>query len=700
MKKILLLSSVFLLLLSATSLVYAQEFSYKDYCLVWSDEFNGSGLPNEDYWSYETGYVRNNEDQYYTEAREENIRMEGGNLIIEAREDNWTGPDGETHQYTSASIASWGKVTHQYGKFEVRAKIDTRDGSWPAFWILGESGEWPSNGEVDIMEYYQDKILANVAWGTDEQWTAEWDSESRDLSEFPDGWEDEFHTWTMEWTSEEIRLYVDDILMNTTDLDQTTNGSISDIDNPFHQGHHILLNQAIGGDNGGDPSNTDFPIRYVIDYVRVYQQGDCDNLDCNWDENGNAYIDSCGRCVGGNTAKEPCDPDCGNGNLIDNPGFESGDLTAWEGWGTRNTTSAEAYSGTYGVDVEANGAAEMVVDVQPNTRYILRARARKGGNSGWYRLGAKEHGTAESYTEFTNTTWTEAEHTFTTGDATSALIYFYNGSSGNAYGDDFYLVPAGCDTTINIDCNGDENGNAYLDECDRCVGGNTGREPCDPACNGNLIDNPGFESGDLSSWTGWGSRSVSSGEAFSGSYSVNVEANGAAEMIVDVEPNTNYTLKARARKEESGWVRLGVKEHGTAETYQEITNTSWTEVEHSFTTGNSDTARIYFYNGSSGSAYGDDFYLEQTGCDSVITGKPPHTNSKPAISLYPNPSSGAFNLSVPEAGMVKIYNATGQLIDQIAVEQTLRYGESLRPGIYSIQYTSDSGVETFKWVKK
>lgn len=237
--------------------------SYESYQMVWSDEFEGNGLPDPNNWGYEKGYVRNNELQYYTEKRLENTRMENGNLIIEARRDNWNG-----NEYTSASLYTRGKKEFQYGIFEIRAKIDIRKGSWPAFWTLGVSEEWPSNGEVDIMEYYNGKLHANVAWGTNTRWEAKWDSQTKAVdSEFAKG----FHIWRMHWTEEKIDLYVDDFLQNTTDLSTTINGNLAKLRNPFHQKAYIMINQAIGS-NGGDPSGTTFPIQYIIDYVRVYQE--------------------------------------------------------------------------------------------------------------------------------------------------------------------------------------------------------------------------------------------------------------------------------------------------------------------------------------------------------------------------------------------------------------------------------------------
>lgn len=256
-------TKLFLAILAVLA-VYSPGFSqpsFENYKLIWSDEFDGSGLPDNSNWSYEEGYVRNNELQYYTSKRLENTYVEDGFLTIEARKDNWDG-----HEYTSSSLHGRGKREFQYGIFEIRAKIDVRQGSWPAFWTLGANGEWPSNGEIDIMEYYAGKLHANVAWGTKTRWEASWDSETKAVgSDFSN----DFHIWRMKWTKDVIELYVDDFLQNSTELSKTINGS--DGKNPFQQKAYIMVNQAIGS-NGGDPSSTQFPIKYIIDYVRVYQE--------------------------------------------------------------------------------------------------------------------------------------------------------------------------------------------------------------------------------------------------------------------------------------------------------------------------------------------------------------------------------------------------------------------------------------------
>ena len=251
--------------------------------LVWNDEFNGNGKPDSANWIYETGFVRNQELQWY---KPDNARCANGLLTIEGRKEKFKNPDfipGSTNwetnrehaEYSSASIQTHGLKQWQFGRFEIRARIDTACGAWPAIWTLGISKNWPSNGEIDIMEFYRVKgvptILANFAWGTDQLWVAKWDDLKKPLSDFtvndPD-WTKKFHIWRMDWNMDTINLFLDDQLLNTTLLNQTIN---PDGFNPFLQPHYLLLNLAIGG-NGGDPSKSRFPIKYEIDYVRVYQK--------------------------------------------------------------------------------------------------------------------------------------------------------------------------------------------------------------------------------------------------------------------------------------------------------------------------------------------------------------------------------------------------------------------------------------------
>lgn len=270
--------------LSVSLCVFAQD----EWQLVWSDEFNADGPLSSSVWNFEQGYARNEEAQWY---QSDNAVCKNGLLIIEARkEQNRKNPlyvsgshdwrkKREFIDYTSSSVNTAGKKEFLYGRFEIKARIPVAKGAWPAIWTLGSNMEWPSCGEIDIMEYYQIKgtphILANAAWGTDKPWHAKWDSQATPYSHFTDkdpDWASKFHIWRMDWDEEAIKLYLDDELLNEIPLSSTRNGSIGKGTNPFTKPQYLLLNLAIGGINGGPIDEAALPMKYEIDYVRVYQK--------------------------------------------------------------------------------------------------------------------------------------------------------------------------------------------------------------------------------------------------------------------------------------------------------------------------------------------------------------------------------------------------------------------------------------------
>ncbi len=257
------------------------------YALVFADEFNTDGRVDGKTWTYELGFVRNQEWQWYQRS---NVFIEDGNLVIEGRKEQRPNPSFDPvfatrlgakkpsnqdeyrrskpfADYTSGSIKTRGLHSWKFGRFEARIKINPIDGLWPAFWTTGNTKRWPSCGEIDIMEFYQQHIHANTAYGDG---TPKWDSAKVPLSEFtkadPD-WAQKFHTWRMDWDKNSIKLYLDDRLMNETDIRNTTN---ADGFNPFHQPHPIILNLAIGA-TGGSTKNVSFPTRMLVDWVRVWQ---------------------------------------------------------------------------------------------------------------------------------------------------------------------------------------------------------------------------------------------------------------------------------------------------------------------------------------------------------------------------------------------------------------------------------------------
>ena len=255
--------------------------------LVWNDEFDVDGRPDAKKWDYERGFVRNYEMQWYAP---ENAFVRDGKLVIEARpadfpcpayregNKNWRN-SREKVQWTSASLITKGKYTFQYGRLEVRARIPVCMGAWPAIWLLGTEHPWPANGEIDVLEYYQHKgvptILANACWAGDTEEDAEWDSSYTPLLHFTErdpAWAERFHVWRMDWDKDFIRLYLDDELLNEIDLKRTINGKSRGTGiNPFHYQQYLLLNLALDT-RVKELTPADFPMRYEVDYVRVYQK--------------------------------------------------------------------------------------------------------------------------------------------------------------------------------------------------------------------------------------------------------------------------------------------------------------------------------------------------------------------------------------------------------------------------------------------
>ena len=252
--------------------------------LAWNDEFNKNGRPDSSNWKYENGFVRNQELQWY---QPDNAFCKNGLLIIEGRKEKRPNPNFKDSsnnwkqnrpniEYSSSSLKTQGLREFQFGRFEIRARIDTSKGSWPAIWTLGIKGAWPLNGEVDIMEFYRVRdtatILANVAWGKNETGNGPiWQSSRLQLAALMDGnpdWPRQFHIWEMDWNKDGITLYMDEKVIGFMPLGPTIN---PDGSNPFLQPQYLLLNLALGA-NGGNPANSRFPITYEVDYVRYYKK--------------------------------------------------------------------------------------------------------------------------------------------------------------------------------------------------------------------------------------------------------------------------------------------------------------------------------------------------------------------------------------------------------------------------------------------
>lgn len=235
--------------------------------LVWEDNFDVAGLPDKKIWSYEEGYIRNNEAQYYTKERLENARVENGNLVIEAKMDNWNG-----HKITAASINTYGKKSMLYGRIEVKAKLPTGIGTWPAIWMLGDAHnkgtKWPACGEIDIMEnvgYEPDVVHANIHTKAYNH-VKKTNKGNKITIEKPF---ENFNVYAVEWFESHMDFYLNDSLY----FSFKNEGKGNDVW-PFDKPHYLLINFAVGGGWGAQKGIDEkiFPQKYYIDYVKVYRR--------------------------------------------------------------------------------------------------------------------------------------------------------------------------------------------------------------------------------------------------------------------------------------------------------------------------------------------------------------------------------------------------------------------------------------------
>lgn len=277
LSSILLFTSVLFTPLSACAKtdISSSNSDYAKRTLIWNDEFDGNEI-NKENWTYDIGKGNNgntdgwgnNELQYYTD-RTDNARIEDGNLVIEAKKEEYN-----DSKYTSARLKTKGLHEFTYGRIEARIKLPMEQGMWPAFWMLGSSftgdDAWPYCGEIDIMEHVNKESVVSGALHWDNNGAQTFGQSLYDISP------DDYHVYAIEWTKNYIKWYVDDVEFCAADISDIVIPNLKrNIKNndAFHKPYFILLNLAVGGNWPGSPDDsTNFPAKMYVDYVRVYSE--------------------------------------------------------------------------------------------------------------------------------------------------------------------------------------------------------------------------------------------------------------------------------------------------------------------------------------------------------------------------------------------------------------------------------------------
>lgn len=248
----------------------SQKKDNSGYKMVWNDEFDVNGLVDSTKWSYDTAGNSwgwgNDEAQWYTANKLTNAEVKDGFLHIKAIKEPTMGKE-----YSSARIITKGKGNWLYGKVEVRAKLPEARGTWPAIWMLScdnTYGIWPASGEIDIMEhvgYIPDSVFASTHC---QKYYFKIGTQKTKGFYITDSGAN-FHTYTMEWTPEQIDMYCD-----STKYFSFKNEHKTYEEWPFNKPFYLILNVAVGGAWGGvlGVDTTAFPQEMIVDYVRVYQK--------------------------------------------------------------------------------------------------------------------------------------------------------------------------------------------------------------------------------------------------------------------------------------------------------------------------------------------------------------------------------------------------------------------------------------------
>ena len=248
------------------------DWEIEGWNIVWQDEFDKDSLDLTK-WSREIGGHGwgNNELQFYTDS-DSNSYVENGNLTLKAQVvPQGIGSSKGLRYYSSARLRTYGKGDWKYGRIEVKAKVASGQGIWPAIWMLPTDwlfGGWPSSGEIDIMEhvgYDLGVVHGSVHTEAYNHKINTQRSSARKIANV----DTEFHVYSIIWNKDKISFFIDDVQYFLFENDQQGNYKTW----PFDQRFHLLINIAVGGDWPGNPDNsTNFPRKMLVDYVRVYEK--------------------------------------------------------------------------------------------------------------------------------------------------------------------------------------------------------------------------------------------------------------------------------------------------------------------------------------------------------------------------------------------------------------------------------------------
>ncbi|UXX79186.1 Ig-like domain-containing protein [Reichenbachiella carrageenanivorans] len=665
-----------------------------------SDEFNG-GSPDWAKW-IRTGNLPNTSSWLWDNTN--NVKVEDGIAELTMSHNAGNVPAQGTY-FKSGILKSYNTFT--YGYFEAKIKGSPLSGSGvcPSFWLFSNFDDSAPEGEtiyseIDVVELqqfdwyegHQDDVRdmdlnlhAVVKKNGAREWRRPKQYPAEQLNKWRAPWDprNDFHIYGCEVNENEIIWYVDGVEVGrkpNTYWNRPMNVTLSlGLRKPFVQ-FYDNRNNAINPvtDPEANALLSEMPTSMYVDYVRVWEKSGTNN-----------------------------NPPLPAGEL-GNDDFELGNLDYWgASSGTIAAVNNNAHTGTYCASV-SNASVAQIVALEANTTYTVTAYGKVAAGSTNAFMGVSKAISNELIDnfEFTSTSYSQGSITFTTGASAESYRFWY-WSGGTAYCDDFDLTTGGttnpptnvavsgvsvAPTNLSLTAGQTSNlattvspsnatnkavtwstsnptvatvngsgivtavaAGAAAITVQSVDGGHTATAAVTvsaPPVNTNKLDNPGFETGDMTDWTTAGNASVVSSNVHSGAYAAYVNGNGSVNQTVSLQPNTTYTASCFAKVGSSGQsVYLGVTNETTSTFIINtlITSTTYVNSEITFTTGSAtQDYKIWFWNNGGGQYYADDFTLTEQGGG---------TGSVAVSNVAVSPSVASLNVGATISAMASVLPA-------------------------------------------
>ncbi|MDO4782255.1 MAG: glycoside hydrolase family 16 protein [Capnocytophaga felis] len=258
MRKALLLLLV--LILSVSCSVSKQAFVHpNNWKLVWEDDFDRKDIFATGVWSK---IPRGTSDWNNTMSLHESLfEIKDGNLILLGKPNDIDVSDSS--EYVTGGVYTKHGKYFEYGRLEIRCKLEALQGAWPAIWMLPKEGKWPHGGEIDIMERLNFDAFAYQTVHT--QYTQTHKDNPPHYGTAPI-YPDTYNVYAVEIYPDQLRFYINEHFTFAYPRIEGNEGQF-----PFGKPFYLLIDMQLGGSWVGVVPHFTQPVRMYVDWVRYYR---------------------------------------------------------------------------------------------------------------------------------------------------------------------------------------------------------------------------------------------------------------------------------------------------------------------------------------------------------------------------------------------------------------------------------------------